>query len=178
MIAYRSVEGVYSNNDVSKFKEYLVSINGNYYAPRQSGSSFDSLHVSEYNDVYVGKYVTSCNNMLSYCADFNNNVYIGENVIFAEYALDFCTNFSSHIYFKGNTLREFRASGMLHFAGIIDWDGNYYNKYLHCHKNFAPAVYNANLFDSYSPLSWTPLSDNNGWYNSTYNIYLYNNYSG
>ena len=124
----------------------------------------------------MGKFVNSCSGILSRCTNFNNNVYIEENVSLCAEALYGCNKFSSHIYFKGKTLRNIWLEAMLYGAGEVG--STYYPKYIHCHKNLAPEIYNAYLVDYDTPISWTNLVDNNGWYNSLYNIYLYNNYSG
>lgn len=50
---------------------------------------------------------------------------------------------------------------------------NYRNVYIH--GNFGNIMYKS-LFRNSSDPSWTELPDGNGYYNSTYNIYIYNNY--
>lgn len=149
---------------------------------------------SNFNSVVtIGDTVKDCSNMLRRCTSFDIPLTIGENVVNCSYMLD-STNFnqniivpssvndlssflnsapqfSNDIYIKGTTFREINVKSMVYYP--IDPK----------RKNirFNPVLNNIfNQTDRNSVIgldvTWTPLT--NGFYNSNYNVYCFNDYSG
>ncbi len=120
--------------------------------------------------------------LFSGCSKFNQNIIIPYYVNNCYGMLQYAGNFSSHIYFLGYTNRNIDASYMLDIAGCPNYwlePNVYLPKYIHCHPRIANILYNQPYILNYAnAVVWNTLGDGNGWYNSFYNTYLYNNYSG
>lgn len=103
---------------------------------------------------------------------FNSPIVIGNNIDQCIYTLRGCSNFGSDVYIKGNSYRAINAYGMFFQTS------NSKRKNIHFNRVFDPIFYNNNNgYDLvFSRLTWQNMT--NGYYNATFNIYCYNNYSG
>lgn len=117
----------------------------------------------------------SMEGMFMGCTNFNQVVTIPKNVSFLSNMFANCTGFGNSIYMKGNVARP----QLLIVGGM----------FRNCNKSKRKNIYYNNIYDNRFTLNntssviganitWTALSSGNGYYNSTHNIYLYNDYEG
>lgn len=145
------------------------------------------------SEVRIGNNVKDCSNMLYRCTNFNIPLTIGENVVNCSHMLDssnFNQNiivpssvndlsyflysapqFSNDIYINGTTFREINVKYMAYYSIAPKRKNIRFNPVLN-------NIFNKTDSNSVVGLSvtWTPLT--NGFYNSTYNVYCFNDYAG
>lgn len=114
--------------------------------------------------------VTSCEYMFSNCTQFSNSVTIPESVINCHNMFRACIRFNNNIYFKSNG--NFRIINLKNFLGEYTGSVNRANIFF---NNILDNQFRNMTFNKSVP-SWTTMT--NGFYNSTYGIYCYNNYEG
>lgn len=98
--------------------------------------------------------------------NFNQNVYIGNNVVDYQHMFYNCTNFNSDVYINTGNTNIMTSMMFANIAGVK----------LHFSPNLNSRFNMAGVFFG-TTISWTDMSDGNGFYNSEYNIYCYNNYT-
>lgn len=111
----------------------------------------------------------SCDQMFTGCTSLNQPITIGKNARSIHRILFGDTNFNSDIYIRSTSIYA---------------DVSYYN-YAFANVKGVKLHFNPvmnNIFNDYraygnTEISWTDMSDGNGFYNTTRNIYCYNNYS-
>ena len=116
-----------------------------------------------------------CTSMFFGCTSFNQAVTIPINVRLMENMFANCTGFGNSIYIKGNDTvqRQFQyATGM----------------FRNCNKQKRKCIYVNNVYEGMfrgnaagnsvvgAVITWANIT--NGYYNATYNIYIYNDYEG
>lgn len=110
-----------------------------------------------------------CSQMFTGCTSLNQPITIGKNATSIHRILFGDTNFNSDVYIRSTSI----------YADVSYYNnafGNVKGVKLH----FNPVM--NNIFNDYraygnTEISWTDMSDGNGFYNTTRNIYCYNNYS-
>ena len=139
--------------------------------------------------IIFGNNVRYCMNMFNGCTAFNKPVTIN-GAVNCRQLLYRATWFNSPVYLHGNQLND--IAFMLElcpefhsdvYISSINTQLNIYNAFIHnsirLHFNSAMnSVFNKSSGyrrDS-SGITWTDMSDGNGFYNTAYNIYCYNNY--
>jgi len=141
--------------------------------------------------IIIGNQVVNCENMLANCTSFNQPLYFHNNVHIFNNMLRNCRNFNQDIHFENRPVwLAFMLADCPNFGGNIYAD-NIYAANVHglfLNKNVAKRV---NIFTGYFSSgslnnivgggnnvinSWTTNSICK--YNTAYNIYIYNNYTG
>ena len=108
------------------------------------------------------------------CYNFNRSITISDNVENMINLLRGCERFSSNIYFNNSSTitNSFKITDM--FSGCNEL----LKKSIYC-NNAAPFI--KYTYDSWSivggDVTWDALSDGNGYYNTYYNVYIYNNWT-
>lgn len=102
----------------------------------------------------------------------NCNLFIPKCVNYCTWMLSGCYRFGSNIFFKGNLSTRVNN---INAYGMLSGHNTSFPVYLHATPDMASLLYNTNLVSS-EQLDWENIPG--GWYNTRYNIYLYNNYSG
>lgn len=122
-------------------------------------------------DIVMGNNVTQACQMLMYCSNFNGNVTVSANTNNCYEMVYRCPNFGKNIYIKGTSSTRDTFNAWL----IVDYQTPDKRKNIWIHSSIESYLRSA--YPS-SVLTWTDMSDGNGFYNATKNIYVYNNYSG
>ena len=130
--------------------------------------------------------INDMSQMFSHCNNFNQPIYLSirnlgmnkvKNYLNISYMLEYCDNFAQAIYINMNDpyIRDF---------AWVESTGLFYN----CNNQLQKSIY-APSFEEYmydqehrenindtlvgSPITWTKFANNHGYYNQSYNIYLY-----
>ena len=111
--------------------------------------------------------ITDIYSILGNCYEFNQPFIVPENVKTVSYAFWNCYNLSN-IYFK-NSSNITACSGMVRRFGVSS-----YNRINIWCNNTSPFTQGSIVGQS---ITWDTMLDGNGYYNTTFNVYLYNNYS-
>jgi hypothetical protein len=136
--------------------------------------------------------IKSCGHILMYCYNFNSPITIGTNVISCNQLLTGCNNFNQDITFPKNVASifiglqgttSFGKNVFINNASITQ--SNVYRLFQDCNNSLQKNIWCNNLTPflgnkyansiAMADITWTEMT--NGYYNSVYNIYLYNNYS-
>jgi hypothetical protein len=113
-----------------------------------------------------------CTSILRFAVAFNQEMTFPSNVIGVVNAFENCTSFGNNVYFKGNVSRALSTMGMFRNCNKSK------RKYIWCNSVLTNNFLGKTTGDSVTgtAITWTAIT--NGYYNSTYNIYIYNNYEG
>lgn len=131
--------------------------------------------ISDKSEQYTVKYDGSVQQG-SACSYFshddiiNSSIEVGNNICDVTWMLDYCTNFGNDVYIKGNTLRDLKVRGLFAYCN------NSLQKNVHFNSVFNGIFNNTINSIAGGLIEWTDMT--NGFYNATFNIYCYNNYSG
>lgn len=112
---------------------------------------------------------TNCQSMFWNCASYNQDITIPASVTDARYMFDSCYNMGSNIFVDA----EFE-SAMNCTAGMLASKDHSKRVNIWCNNLSTFLSTNWQSIVS-SSITWTEMT--NGYFNSVYNIYLYNNYS-
>lgn len=186
MIAYRST--VKNGFDLSE--SYRLKVNGILTDGYCNGMFSGSETFNE--PVIIGNNVVSCYSMFSNCYNFNQSITIPNSVVNCSYMFATCVNLKQpitipvnvinafamcqhtgvqDIYLKGNTFRDISVSSLLRSKNNQFRTNVFFNSIFNNKFNVS------NYFSIVGTLvEWTTMD--NGFYNSTLNVYCYNNYSG
>jgi hypothetical protein len=130
--------------------------------------------------------------MLSNCSGFNNDVYIPDGIQNMAYAF-YNTSLNRDVHIPMTVKNLYNAFGASKFAANLYIDGTYdrgiyatdmmFGISRDLRKNvFFNSCFNSTFNNRYcytsNPLEWTDMTDGNGFYNTQYNVYCYNNYAG
>lgn len=128
----------------------------------------DGININSLNgNVVIGNNVAAAN-WLFLGTNFTGNVIIGRNVNYIMHMFAHTTsNYTGNIYILGNTYRKLNAWSMFTNCGR-ERKNLYFNSVLN-------NCFNISFLD-YNGVSWEDIP--NGFYNSYYQIYCYNNFSG
>lgn len=187
MICYRSTVKQQGGEDYSA--TYTASVNG----VLQKGSCCNRFHgQTAFNSpVIIGNNIKNCYAMFYSCSSFNQNIIIPNSVndctmMFKECtslnqsitipdSVDNCVqmfynccNLESNIYFNGNVYRELNLT-----YAFMSTQSHRINIFFNIALN---NVFNSARIAVYTIPTWTTMT--NGFYNTTYNLYCYYNYSG
>ena len=116
--------------------------------------------------------VTNCSYMLYSDTSFNHPVIVPASATNCVAMLISCNSFGSDVYFEHTSYTPMLANSMFDST----------NKSLRKNIHFHPSMNNVFNVTSYrntivsDSISWTDMEDGNGFYNTYYNIYCYNNY--
>ena len=112
--------------------------------------------------------VTNMDHTFNNCPNFNQPVTIGNSVTNMYYAFNNCTSFGSSLYFKN-------SSKLTNVCYMFQYCNNSLRKYIYC--NNATPFLNTGRYNSITGglVTWSTMD--NGYYNATYNIYIYNNWT-
>lgn len=118
--------------------------------------------------------ITNCSNMFRNDYLFNQSLTIPSTATNCDNMLYHCYNYTKNIYFSGN-VENVRTVNML--------AGKYNNRKINIFYNGQVGnIWGANCFLRYiingKQIGLAAMSDGNGYYNSTVNLYYYNNYGG
>ena len=173
---------------------YLFAQLGNYNQPVTIPNSVNNCRSmiemsAKFNQpVIIGENVTNCNSMFYSSNSFNQPIRIPDNVTDCNYIFSAATKMNSDVIFgnKANLLYS-SFSGCNDFAGNIfinntvadvrrmfQYVSNSFKKTVYCNDltNLLGTTYSNSITGS--AITWT--ATDNGYYNATNNIYLYNNY--
>lgn len=115
--------------------------------------------------INIGKNVNNCVQMLYYCSNFNQSPLIFPNNVNNFYqTMSYCSDFQGNIYVENNSVYNVRY--MLQGTNTAKRK-NIYCTYL---GYFGQTSSSSSLTGT--SITWTPMT--NGYYNTYYNIYLYN----
>lgn len=129
----------------------------------------DGININSiYGNVVIGNNVRSANFLFFY-TNFRSSVIVGRNVTGIKYMFGSVNNYSANVYILGNTYRFIHTLGMFNNCGR-ERKNVYFNSVLNDSFN--------NQFIVYQGVTWEDMLDGNGFYNSYYQIYCYNNFSG
>ena len=128
-------------------------------------------HGTAFNSpVIIGNNVTDCSGMFTW-TNFNRDIRLPQNVINAERMFSECDDFSANVYIDG---RPSISAMFERYPGVPPGTYNQVNVY--CNDvEWIVAINDYNSIVGYAGINWTSIT--NGYYSSTTNIYLYNNYS-
>lgn len=103
---------------------------------------------------------------------FNQNIYIPSQINNLYHTFANCKSFSKNVYIQG-TYRVLNVAGMFNGCDNTKRKNIFFNKALNSTfgQTGGTSVIGASI-------TWTNITGNVGFYNATYNIYCYNNYSG
>ena len=173
---------------------YLFAQLGNYNQPVTIPNSVNNCRSmiemsAKFNQpVTIGENVTNCNSMFYSSNSFNQPIRFPDNVTDCNYIFSAATKMNSDVIFgnKANLLYS-SFSGCNAFAGNIFINNtapdvrrmfqsvsNSFKKTVYCNNltNLLGTTYSNSITGS--SITWT--ATDNGYYNATNNIYLYNNY--
>jgi hypothetical protein len=97
----------------------------------------------------------------------NSDVHI-KNLRYAHGAFSYTNNLQINVYIDGVDT----TNASLYYAFYNT--GSDYQKNIFINSQYENVVLNGSIIGS-NP-TWEPIGDGNGYFNSTYNIYVYNNY--
>ena len=144
--------------------------------------------------VTIGQNVVNCNHMFNRCLKFNQPIIIPESVVDCGWMFDVNQGTSwglanniipvPDVYFKGRSFRNIRTAAMFGRSARINSVEQHNNtRGIRVNVHYNVAIENQMLANGVSSftgtdITWTAMSDGNGYYNTSANIYLYNNYEG
>lgn len=107
-----------------------------------------------------------------YNSAFNKDIYIPSQINNLFHTFANCKSFSKNVYIQG-TYRVINVAGMFLNCDNTKRKNIFFNNALNGQfgQSGSTSVIGA-------PITWTNITGNVGFYNATYNIYCYNNYSG
>lgn len=114
----------------------------------------------------------NCVGMLANCTKFNQDITVPRGCNNLYQFLYNCKDFSKTVYIKGTRSRELNISGLFYECNNSKRKNIRFNSALD--SIFRATAYGKTLI--WYSITWTSLT--NGFYNSVYNIYCYNDYSG
>lgn len=135
--------------------------------------TFQSCLIDFNQPINIPNNVWIMSSIFENCYKFNQRLVIPENVNQLQRALYHCNSYNSSIYILGNTFRDINVSGLLSESGTLSVKNIYFNIALN-------SVFNrTNPSNSIAgrQIYWTVV-DINCYYDSSYNIYCYSNFSG
>lgn len=145
---------------------YTVTVNNEL---QKTIATEDFKESTSFNDqISIGSNVCSCYGMLMNCTGYNQDLTIPETVTNAMLMMFGCTKFGKNVYFKGKTAKTMPVTSMMYGCNNSLRKNIFFNSALNSIFNATGSVV--------SGITWTTMT--NGFYNATYNIYCYYNYSG
>lgn len=167
MIAYRCLR---AGGEKDTSPSYLVKV-VNAGIETYQNASLASLYRdnNSFNEpIVIGNNVINLSGMFANSA-YNQDLVIPEKVYSLNELLWNTSQYARNIYIKGNRTTR----GYLYAYNMLNNHAN----------NKRVSIYVNNSLDFIKgqidwTMAWTNRTDGNGYYNSSYNIYLYNNYGG
>ena len=113
---------------------------------------------------------TNIASMLSQCHNFNSDIRIKSLGNACSLLLN-CSNFAANVYIDA-------LSNTANLYTVIGFSNNSLSKAIHIPSDLTDFVLNQYLCYNGSAIqpAFEALGDGNGYYNATYNVYIYNNY--
>ena len=116
--------------------------------------------------------VTNCSSIFYWCDKMSGDITFGNNVINMSYAV-FANNRSTINIYINNTSSDVNVSGLLHSNYPHGYDNT---AYIFCNNiEILNKSTTGSIIGNNDPITWEEVT--NGYYNSQYNVYIYNNYS-
>ena len=147
-----------------------VNFNSNVYISPNRIVNIDGMlrDCRNYNaNFYImSDYQTSANNIFQNCESLNRNINFNM-VNYARHAFDGCTNFGGHVH--ANRLDYGQDT-----IGLFANCNNQIEKYIHLGSTQNINNYTGEDSIVGAPITWQSIT--NGYYNSEYNVYVYNNF--
>ena len=113
-----------------------------------------------------------CRSMFNNCTNLNQSIVVGKNIIDCEGMLEGCDNFGQNIYFKRKDFYEYFTVSLLLFnTNKLKRKNIWFNNVLNNRFNISTG---GSLVGP--PITWTPMADGHGFYNTAFNVYCYNIY--
>lgn len=118
--------------------------------------------------VTIGNNAVNCSYMFENCNNFNQSVTIPRSVVNCSNMFALCKNMSGNIYIANSSLNSNNVRGLLRGTGGA------HRRNVFCNNIGVLSGTSSSNSLIGATILWT--STTNGYYNSTYNIYIYNNY--
>ena len=120
--------------------------------------------------IKVSNNADNCQAMFSYCINLNSPITISRSVLYVNNMFQNCTKFASNIYFEGGAIRS--------VGNMLNNTNRSLQKNIFCRSATPFLGTAAENSITGTAITWSQMADGNGYYNTTWHIDIYNNYTG